>query len=152
MKFTSVLTFLLTVNFIIICFSRELHGFGLNTNGQLGVGDTTSKNFAQLINITALGAAGVFQIAAGKEHSVIIGNDGVLYAFGRNQRGQLGDGTTTTRTRAVKSDILKTGWRLVDASLGDHSVAVLGSNEIYTWGFHSTVKKNLKINFSFRVD
>jgi large repetitive protein len=142
MNFASVLTFLLTLNFFVVCLSRDLHGFGLNTNGQLGVGDTTSKNFAQLINVTALGSLGVSRFAAGKEHSVVVGNDGVLYAFGRNQRGQLGDGTTTTRTRAVKSDILKTGWRLVDASLGDHSVAVLGSNEIYTWGFHSNVKKN----------
>ena len=42
------------------------------------------------------------QLAAGESHSLALGHDGSVRAFGRNHYGQLGDGTTTQRTTPVQ--------------------------------------------------
>ena len=43
-------------------------------------------------------------MAAGSEYSLYIKTDGTLWAMGRNQYGQLGDGTTTDRNSSVEID------------------------------------------------
>jgi len=43
----------------------------------------------------------VRQIAAGNWHSLASKTDGTLWAWGNNTTGQLGDGTTTTRSAPV---------------------------------------------------
>ena len=56
-------------------------------------------------------------------HSVALKQDGTVWTWGRNQSGQLGDGTTTTRTAPVQ--VVGTGGvgNLVNAT-----VAVAGHN------------------------
>ena len=41
-------------------------------------------------------------VVAGAEHSLYIKTNGTLWSMGRNQYGQLGDGTTTDRNSAVE--------------------------------------------------
>jgi alpha-tubulin suppressor-like RCC1 family protein len=45
---------------------------------------------------------GKIKLAAGWEHSLIVKNDGTLWACGLNECGQLGDGTTTNRLTPVQ--------------------------------------------------
>jgi alpha-tubulin suppressor-like RCC1 family protein len=47
------------------------------------------------------GLSGITQIAQGSDHMLAAGADGVVWAWGRNDYGQLGDGTTTERTSPV---------------------------------------------------
>ncbi|MBF0452633.1 MAG: regulator, partial [Candidatus Magnetomorum sp.] len=42
------------------------------------------------------------QIAAGYYHSLAIKEDGSVWAWGRNNYGQLGDGTTTNKSSPVQ--------------------------------------------------
>ena len=46
--------------------------------------------------------AGATAIAAGDEHSMVLKQDGTVWATGKNKYGQLGDGTTTGRVNLVK--------------------------------------------------
>jgi alpha-tubulin suppressor-like RCC1 family protein len=105
----------------------RLYAWGLNTNGQLGLGDQTQR--------TSPVQVGAFtdwtMVSAGSVHTVALRAGGQIYAWGLNSSGQLGDGTTTQRTSPVQigSD---TTWTAVNAGHA-HSVA-MKSGEIWSFG------------------
>ena len=58
-----------------------------------------------------------------------------MKAWGLNDHGQLGDGTTTNRTTPVTVTGI-TGATFIDAG-SFHSVAVIGDGTIRTWGLNN---------------
>jgi alpha-tubulin suppressor-like RCC1 family protein len=72
---------------IIVCDDGSAYGFGSNDYGQLGSGDTHKQSLPQRVKLP-LGRRATFA-ACGKEHSMVLCEDGSLYGFGRNQFGQL---------------------------------------------------------------
>jgi alpha-tubulin suppressor-like RCC1 family protein len=73
--------------------SGQLYAFGSNKYGQLGtdVNSGTEKPNPTPAPVTLPGAIGaITQIAAGKQHSLAVSSSGQLFAFGRNQYGELG--------------------------------------------------------------
>ena len=72
---------------------------GSNMAGQLGDGTTTQRtNAVQVTNADGTGVSGVMRISAGSEQAVYLKSDGTVWATGRNDFGQLGDGSTTSRS------------------------------------------------------
>jgi alpha-tubulin suppressor-like RCC1 family protein len=71
---------------------------GSNTWGQLGTGATPAQTSTP---VTVSGLTNVVAIAAGYAHSLALKADGTVLAFGYNTFGQLGDGTSSTRTAPV---------------------------------------------------
>ncbi|MFC2176177.1 hypothetical protein ACFLR1_04320 [Bacteroidota bacterium] len=72
---------------------------GGNQSGQLGDGTTISfRN----IPVAVIGLSGISAIAGGGNHSLFLKNDGSVWACGRNDQGQLGDGTFADRTTPVQ--------------------------------------------------
>ncbi len=69
--------------------SGILYGTGQNASGQLGISGNQLYNKFQYIT------GGVSEIAAGKAFSMIVLNDGSVLTAGSNDRGQLGNGTTS---------------------------------------------------------
>jgi len=67
--------------------------FGMNTNGQLGLGNITTPYTTPTL-ISSL--SNVKQIACGGNHSLVLLNDGTVKSCGQNGYGQLGLGNTTT--------------------------------------------------------
>jgi PKD repeat protein/alpha-tubulin suppressor-like RCC1 family protein len=72
--------------------TQIVYGWGLNDHGQVGDGTTANRNTVQAI--VALQDVFVQAIAAGGSHSLALTYDGTVYAWGANESGQLGDGTT----------------------------------------------------------
>ena len=71
-------------------------------------------------------------ISAGVEHSVAICDEGILWAWGNNRFGQLGDGTTTRRHAPVRimDDVLS-------VSAGDfHTIALRNDGSVWSWGLN----------------
>ena len=69
-------------------------------------------------------------VASGSMFCLVLKQDGSLWAFGANDRGQLGDGTTQFRRKPVK--VLD---HVMDMSAGSYfSMALLEDGTLWTWG------------------
>ena len=78
------------------------------------------------------------QITSGATHSLALGSDENLYAWGDNSSGQLGDGTNTLRRTPVKiNKPANTSAQFIFSTIaaGDHSSLAIGSDgSLYAWG------------------
>jgi alpha-tubulin suppressor-like RCC1 family protein len=103
--------------------------WGSNAFGQLGDGTTTRRlSPVQVLGLTRP----VIAIAAGREHSLAVEDDGTVWAWGSNVYGQLGDGTKTNRTRAVRITSLS---GVTDVEAGaHHSLALRSTGTVASWG------------------
>jgi len=85
----------------ILSEEGDLYGWGHNANYDLGWGNPTSQRGSSYPKINpTLNGLGVklVDVHAGNEHVVALATDGRTYAWGRNNYGQLGDGSRSTRS------------------------------------------------------
>ncbi|MCM1295859.1 MAG: hypothetical protein NC311_09985, partial [Muribaculaceae bacterium] len=84
--------------------------------------------------------SGIKSVAAGSAHTLFLTNAGTVYAYGSNNHGQLGNGTTTNSTTAVQvlrpdRSVLGENDPVVHIATGGNvSMAVTQSGILYTWG------------------
>ena len=78
----------------------SLWACGYNISGQLGIGNNTQKT--SFVKVTTNINNDVKQIACGDDFTVILKNDGTVWACGDNSKGQLGLGDTTQKTSFTK--------------------------------------------------
>lgn len=82
--------------------------------------------------VQVTGLSDVVAVAAGYGHGLALKSDGTVWAWGFNGHGQLGDGTTETRTAPTQVSGLA---NVVRIAAGDaHSVAVTSDGAVWTWG------------------
>lgn len=117
---------------------------GFNSHGQFGLPDLQAS-WAYTTPMKIMD--GVSDIAAGSSHSLVIKQDNTLYAMGRNNLGQLGDGTLIDKALPVKimdevADIAAAqNFSLVLKK--DKSLLATGSNADGQLGIGSTTDKNV---------
>ncbi|MCQ1998111.1 hypothetical protein FAM23869_001867 [Propionibacterium freudenreichii] len=111
------------------------YAWGENAHGQLGVGDTTSTSTPRLVEVGAMPAGvQVKQVSVGYEHLLVLGTDGRAYATGHNDRGQLGDGTTTDSSTLVPVT-MPDGVTFNRVEAGFYVSSAIASNgNSYVWG------------------
>lgn len=80
----------------------------------------------------AKAALSVTAIAAGGQHNLFLAADGTVWASGSNDRGQLGDGTTTNRSAPVP--VASLSGVVAFAAGYAHSLAVKGDGTVWAWG------------------
>jgi alpha-tubulin suppressor-like RCC1 family protein len=73
----------------------------------------------------------VIAIAAGYDFNVALKGDGSAWSWGHNDRGQLGDGSTTNRSLPVNISALHNG--TVIACGLDHCAAITSDGMFWTW-------------------
>ncbi len=121
-----------------IASDGNLYAWGDNGYGQLGDGTTIDRNASVLVQLFLPSEVSAVSVAAGFTHSLAIGSDGNLYAWGDNRVGQLGDGTTTSRNTPVRV-ILPSGVSAVSVAAGfEHSLAIGSDGNLYAWGYNSS--------------
>ena len=91
------------------------------------------------------------QLSAGASHVLAIRNDNTLWSWGYNLTGQLGDGTSISKSSPVQ--VVSTpskSWNSVYA--GDsHSVAIDSNNLMYAWGLNASGQLGLLTNTSTKI-
>src|SRR5207248_140731 len=75
-------------------------------------------------------------VAAGARHSLALSADGTVWAWGDNAKGQLGDGTNTSRLRPVQIAGLS-NVRAIAAG-GNFSLALKADGTVWAWGGNDT--------------
>jgi alpha-tubulin suppressor-like RCC1 family protein len=115
--------------------SGNVWAWGLRTSGALGDGSTSSyATSPQQVS----GPSSIIAIAAGYQFSLALKSDGTVYAWGRNQEGQLGDGTTTQRTTPIQIPNLS-GITAISAG-GYHTLALQSegnlSGNVWAFGYN----------------
>jgi hypothetical protein len=78
------------------------------------------------------GLVDVVSIAAGDGHSLALTDDGLVWAWGCNERGQLGTGNTTGSLLAVRVPSLANVISV--AAGGNHSLALRSDGTVWKWG------------------
>lgn len=126
---------------VAIAADGALFASGQNFWGQLG--DGGRQNSRALQPVKNIGGQGqlhaVAAIAGGARHSIAALQDGTVVAWGDNQYGQLGDGTTRSSTTPVRvrAPDGRPGY-LTDAVAvaadSDFSMALLDNGTVVTWG------------------
>lgn len=78
----------------------------------------------------------VSKAGAGSSCTFVIKTDGTLWAWGRNNYGQLGIGNTTNT--AVKTQVgTDTNWQSIEGGQF-HTVAIKADGTLWTWGFNAS--------------
>ncbi len=120
---------------------------GRNTNGELGIGNTTTKNVWTPVNIAS--TYKFIQVAASADHSLGLTKQGWVFAWGANDKGECGDGTTTQRTSPVQVQKMSGGQLTAitkvacgspddDANTGGHSIALKNDGTVWAWGLNAS--------------
>ena len=103
--------------------------WGYNNFGQLGDGTTTTRS---LIGAVSGLSSGVVDVSAGYWHSCAVLGDGTVKCWGRNDWGNLGDGTNTRRLTPVTVSGITNAVEVV--ALMHASCALLSSGAVKCWG------------------
>jgi|GEM_PF-785456 len=75
-------------------------------------------------------------IAGGGSHSLALRSDGTVWAWGGNDYGQLGDGTTTQRQKPMQISGLVGVTAISCNHASDHSLALLNNGTVWAWGYN----------------
>jgi alpha-tubulin suppressor-like RCC1 family protein len=108
----------------------NLFGWGLNSSGALGIGNTTNYSSPKQIGTLTDWA----KVESGETSSTYaIKNDGTLWAWGNNQHGQLGFGNITYYSSPKQVGAL-TSWFAISAGFSGYAVAIKTDGTIWSWG------------------
>ncbi len=106
--------------------------WGSNAFGQLGDGTGQDSD----VPVTPAGlASGVLEIQAGRRHTCARLEGQMVWCWGDNTLGQLGDGTRISRSTPVETLGLPYGrWPQAIATRWNHSCALTHDGGLYCWG------------------
>ncbi|NBO27291.1 MAG: RCC1 repeat-containing protein, partial [Actinobacteria bacterium] len=122
-------------NFSGMVINNNLFTWGRNNNSQLGDGTTVDKSTPVQINSSGSSINGsVLNASLGENSSLAIRTDGILFAWGINSSGQLGDGTTVNKSTPVQ--IGNSSWIVVSAGFNNNA-AIRSGGTLFTWGSNS---------------
>ncbi len=126
---------------LALCDNGRVLAWGYNNWGQLGTGDwisysqpTPDKPVVKKVNNTFVPLENIEDIEGSWSTSFAITSDGVLWSWGANEVGQLGDGTSTaTQKRIFASPVPLSNVKRVVA--GQRTIyALLEDGSLWRWG------------------
>lgn len=110
--------------------SGKAYCWGNNSYGQLGNGTTTSTQYTPVE--IAISGKSITQVSIGLQHICVLAGGGV-FCSGRNNAGQLGNGTTTNSTSFISVPGFESGVSAIGASYYAQC-AINTSKDLYCWG------------------
>ena len=115
--------------------------WGNNSAYQLGINNTTPYNVpVKTLQGGIPSNVKLTQISSYYQHTCALGSNSLLYCWGQNAYGQLGNGNTSTAQQPVFASQITnaSGEELTGFSVGDYHTCVNSSNgKIYCWGYNA---------------
>lgn len=117
----------------------SVYCWGLNENGQLG-NDSTNNSFIPVAVDVSSGLSGktVAEISSGFYHTCALTSDNIVYCWGDNTHGQLGNDSTEQSDVPVSINMgAMVGKTVAKISSGTyHTCAVTSDGKAYCWGYN----------------
>ena len=136
-------------NTFSVTSNGRVYAWGLNDVGQLGDNSVVNKLIPTLISFPGLNqfddGETIKNVVADEYHSLAVTTTGRVYAWGKNNFGQLGDNTLVAKRiptlisfpAGVTIKNVAAGGAIAGASSfagGGHSLAVTTTGRVYAWG------------------
>ncbi len=140
----------------------NLWSWGWNNVGQLGDGTAGDGIYKSIpVRVKQTTEAGPLEdnttkwkaVAAGRVHTVGIDSDGTLWSWGKNESGQLGDGTTINKSTPVRVKQTTeagpladntTEWKAVSAGY-NHTAGIDIDGSFWSWGVGGAGSKSIPV-------
>ncbi|XP_063284706.1 RCC1 and BTB domain-containing protein 1 [Pelobates fuscus] len=131
---------------LMCCEDGELYAWGHNGYSQLGNGNTI-QGASPIQVCVELMSKKVIKVSCGSHHSMALTSEGEVFAWGYNNCGQVGCGTTTNQPtpRKVTSHLHNKMVTGITAGL-TCSVAMTDNGQVYGWGFNGSGQLGLGSN------
>src|SRR5450759_2553757 len=111
----------------------QVLAWGYNSDGELGNGTTTNSSTPVAVSLPS--GTTVIAIAGGGQHSLALTSSGQVLAWGYNEAGQLGNGTTTSQSNTPVAVSLPSGTTVTAIAGGfSHSLALTSTGQVLAWG------------------
>uniref|UniRef100_A0A7N8YDG2 Regulator of chromosome condensation (RCC1) and BTB (POZ) domain containing protein 2 n=1 Tax=Mastacembelus armatus TaxID=205130 RepID=A0A7N8YDG2_9TELE len=121
---------------VIATADGEVFAWGHNGYSQLGNG-TTNHGLTPALVSTNLLTKRVTEVACGSHHTIALTTDGEVYAWGYNNSGQVGSGSTANQPTPRRVSSCLQNKVVVNIACGQLcSMAVLDNGEVYGWGYN----------------
>jgi alpha-tubulin suppressor-like RCC1 family protein len=116
--------------------SGTIWAWGGNDTGQLGDGTTSARSSPVSVVGGITDWVQITGNVTGSNGTVLaLRSNGSIWAWGNNNAGQLGDGTTTNKSSPV-SVVGGFTWLSVSSG-GSHNLAIRNNNTLWAWGVNS---------------
>lgn len=113
-----------------------IYSWGRNNSGQLGDGTTSSRTLPGPVSRINSGELTFSALAASGETSYALANDGRVFAWGQNNNGQLGDGST--QNRSVPTPVSTSNTFSQIAAGSGFAIALTDQGVAWSWGFNTS--------------
>jgi alpha-tubulin suppressor-like RCC1 family protein len=124
---------------LVLGSNGQIFSWGYNGRGELGVGDTSTRNTPTLIS--SITSKNISQISAGNQFSLALSSDNIIYAFGANNYGQLGVGDYTDKSTPTIVSITNISNRTITgisaSKMGGHAMILTSDGNIFGMGLNS---------------
>ncbi|MDZ4660454.1 MAG: hypothetical protein SGJ18_02425 [Pseudomonadota bacterium] len=113
---------------------RKLYCWGNNSDGQLGIGNTTNQNYPVAVPGMESDVTDVATTGYQGNHTCAI-KAGALYCWGVNRFYQLGDGTAVARKQPVPVNNMNSG--VTSVAVGAEYTCAIKQSKLYCWGLNN---------------
>ncbi|KMQ85488.1 rcc1 and btb domain-containing protein 1 [Lasius niger] len=134
---------------MVVTDKGKLYGWGYNQSGQIPIHTTSNKSlsgsgvatsdnvqsqehFVIPCKITAVSGKVIVKVACGFEHTLALTDEGKVYAWGKNDKGQVGINNKQKSSAPVMVDVPELVLDI--AAYGNLSVAIGSNQTVYVWG------------------
>jgi alpha-tubulin suppressor-like RCC1 family protein len=120
----------------LITSKVSVYGWGSNDNAQLGDGTKIRPSIPISVLINGVDTK-VVSLAVGSQHSIALSQDGLVFSWGNNANGQLGDGTQNEKLIPFSVSSLANQIITAISAGNKFNLALVSNGTVLAWGSNS---------------